>query len=166
MYNPSTRSCIPEPWNFEEGRRAYLKEALECMIHQLEFHRNKDSEQSGVIINLMEENKSLLEKLASTNVIMEAKDKLLKEKYAKVRSSIGVGYEEGFSASENVSNYQPINYREIVNAGVSPRYFYEFFELYLWNKYEPVITEFELSMLCNHICVIQNRGVTTVKFLF
>ncbi|CAO2825507.1 unnamed protein product [Amaranthus hypochondriacus] len=116
MYNPSTRSCIPELWNFEEGRRAYLKEALECMIHQLEFHRNKDSEQSGVIINLMEENKSLLEKLASTNVIMEAKDKLLKEKYAKVRSSIGVGYEEGFSASENVSNYQPINYREIVNA--------------------------------------------------
>ncbi|KAL2926633.1 Factor of DNA methylation 1 [Bienertia sinuspersici] len=87
-YNPSLRSSISELWNFEEGRRAYLKEVIQYMIRQWEVYKSKDIEQSGAITKLMEEKQKLLQKLASVNILMEEKDKVLKEKYAEVSKLI------------------------------------------------------------------------------
>ncbi|KNA20394.1 hypothetical protein SOVF_052890 isoform B [Spinacia oleracea] len=87
-YNLKMKSSIPELWNFEEGRRAYMKEVIQYIIKRCEFYRNRDNEQSGTIFGLMAEKERLLRKLAGINILMEEKDKLLKEKCAEIGKSI------------------------------------------------------------------------------
>ncbi|KAK1415556.1 hypothetical protein QVD17_31339 [Tagetes erecta] len=40
-YNPSGRYVISELWNFKEGRKANLKEVIECLIQQLKASRKR-----------------------------------------------------------------------------------------------------------------------------
>lgn len=83
-FDPRTNSSNPELWNFEEGRRADLKEVIQYIIQRCDVYKNKYNEQTGAIIELIAEKEKLLGNLESINVILEEKDKLLKEKYEAV----------------------------------------------------------------------------------
>ncbi|XP_021769458.1 kinectin-like [Chenopodium quinoa] len=93
-YNPNMKSSMHELWNFEEGRRADLKELIQYIIQCWEVQRKKDNEQSEAIGELMAEKERLLGQLASINILMKEKDKLLKEKYAAVEKSIAQDMEK------------------------------------------------------------------------
>ncbi|XP_021749523.1 factor of DNA methylation 1-like [Chenopodium quinoa] len=94
IYNSNVKSSMHEIWNFEEGRRADLKEFIQYMIQCWEVQRKKGNEQSGAIAELMAEKERLLGQLASINILMKEKDKLLKEKYAAVEKSIAQDMEK------------------------------------------------------------------------
>lgn len=40
-YNPSGRYIISELWNYDEGRRASLKEGVEVLLQQWKFQKRK-----------------------------------------------------------------------------------------------------------------------------
>ncbi|KAM1803474.1 hypothetical protein ACFX12_029452 [Malus domestica] len=42
-YNPSGRYAIPELWNFEQKRRASLKEVISALLKQFELQKRKRS---------------------------------------------------------------------------------------------------------------------------
>ena len=42
-YNPSGRYAIPELWNFEQTRRASLKEGISALLKQCELQKRKRS---------------------------------------------------------------------------------------------------------------------------
>ncbi|KAI3731098.1 hypothetical protein L1987_62281 [Smallanthus sonchifolius] len=46
-YNPSGRYVISELWNFKEGRKANLKEVIECLIQQLKGSRSHKRRRDG-----------------------------------------------------------------------------------------------------------------------
>ena len=40
-YNPSNRRPVSELWNFKEGRKATLKEGIECVLNRSEQRKRK-----------------------------------------------------------------------------------------------------------------------------
>lgn len=46
-YNPSGRYVVSELWNFKEGRKANLKEVIECLIHQLKANKSLKRRRDG-----------------------------------------------------------------------------------------------------------------------
>lgn len=46
-YNPSGRYVVSELWNFKEGRKAHLKEVIECLIHQIKASKSLKRRRDG-----------------------------------------------------------------------------------------------------------------------
>lgn len=83
-YNPGARYSIPELWNFEKGRRAYLEEVIQQIILLWEILKKKDAEQSAAIIELTEEKERLSKRLERINILMGERGVLLTEKYRTI----------------------------------------------------------------------------------
>lgn len=83
-YNSGLRYSIPEIWNFDEGRRAHLKEVIQYLFQQWETHRKKDTNKYAAIVDLMADKERLIKRLTDFNALMGEKDKLLAEKNAAI----------------------------------------------------------------------------------
>lgn len=46
-YNPSGRYVVSELWNFKEGRKANLKEVIECLIQQMKANKSLKRRRDG-----------------------------------------------------------------------------------------------------------------------